>query len=58
LRNKISRMEEEMTDLRKINTTLNRRYEKALGEAEEWRTRHKNTVAELLEVKSRMKKYE
>ena len=58
LRNKISRLEEEMTELRKINTTLNRRYEKALGEAEEWRTRHKQAVTELLEVKSRMKKYE
>lgn len=58
LRNKIARLEEEMTELRKANTTINRRYEKALGEAEEWRTRHKDAVAELLEVKSRLKRYE
>ncbi|MEZ0170787.1 DUF6262 family protein [Microvirga sp. TS319] len=55
LRNKISRLEEELTELRKENTALERRYEKALGEAEEWRSRHQAAVTELLETRSRSK---
>ena len=55
LRNKISRLEQELTELRNEKTALERRYEKALGEAEEWRSRHQAAVAELLETRSRSK---
>lgn len=58
LRNKIARLEEEMADLRKQNTLLERRYEKALGEAEDWRQRHKQAVADLLELQGKLARYE
>lgn len=54
LRNKIKRLEEEATELRKQKATLERRYEMALGEAEEWRQRHQCVSADLLEVRSRL----
>lgn len=55
LRNKIKRLEEELTELRKEKTALERRFERALGEAEEWRSRHQTTLAELLEMRSRLR---
>ena len=58
LRNKAARLEEELSALRKQKTILERRYEKALGEAEEWRLRHKQAVSELLELKSRLRNSE
>ncbi|MBP2297307.1 DUF6262 family protein [Azospirillum rugosum] len=54
LRNKITRLEEEATELRKQKTALERRYERALGEAEEWRQRHQRALAELLELRGRL----
>lgn len=53
LRNKIGRLEDELAAARKENVTLKRRYEKALGEAEEWRNRHKNAVSQILELSSK-----
>ena len=58
LRNKIKRLDGELSELRKQKTALERRYEQALGEAEEWRQRHKQAVAEVLEARSRLAKYE
>jgi hypothetical protein len=58
LRNKIKRMDEELIELRKQKTALERRYEKALGEAEEWRDRHKLAVSEVLELRGRLARFE
>ena len=58
LRNKVASLEKESTELRKKNTILERRYEKALGEAEEWRCRYNQAVSELLDLKSRVRKFE
>lgn len=58
LRNKITRLDEELTELRKQKTALERRYEKALGEAKEWRDRHKQAVGEVLELRGRLARYE
>lgn len=56
LRNKISRLEETITELRKEGALYKRRYEKALGEAEEWRTKYNSAVADLLDAKSRLRR--
>lgn len=58
LRNKITRLEEELSEARKQKTLLERRYEKALGEAEDWRQRHKDAVTELLDLKGRLARHE
>lgn len=58
LRNKIARLEEEMADLCKQKTLLERRDEKALGEVEDWRQRHKQAVADLLELQGKLARYE
>jgi AraC-like DNA-binding protein len=55
LRNKIKRLEQELTDVRKQKAAYDRRYEKALGEAEEWRNRYQSAIDELLETRSRLK---
>ncbi|QRM32663.1 hypothetical protein [Microvirga sp. VF16] len=56
LRNTIKRLAQELTELRKEKTVLEQRYENALGEAEEWRSRHQATVTALLETRSRLKR--
>ena len=58
LRNKITRLEAEMAELRKQKTLLERRYEKALGEAEDWRQRHKKAVTELSEMQAKLARYD
>ena len=57
LRNKIKRLESELAEVRQQKMELDRRYERALGEAEEWRSRHQRAVTELLEVRSRLTRY-
>jgi len=58
LRNKIARLETDATELRKELNLYKRRYEKSLGEAEEWRNRHKAAVADLLDAKARLRRGE
>ena len=53
LRNKVARLEADLKEVRKEAGLLRNRVEKALGEAEEWRQRHKQAVSELLELRSR-----
>jgi hypothetical protein len=55
LRNKIKRLEQELSEVRKEKTALERRYELALGETEEWRSRHQTALTELLEMRSRLR---
>ncbi|WP_343058484.1 DUF6262 family protein [Microvirga mediterraneensis] len=57
LRHKIKRLESELAEVRQQKMELDRRYERALGEAEEWRSRHQRAVTELLEVRSRLTSY-
>ena len=53
LRNKIARVEADLAEARKEVALLKRRLENALGEAEEWRQRHKKAMTELLNLRSR-----
>jgi sulfur carrier protein ThiS len=55
LRNKIKRLEQELSEVRKEKSALERRFERALGEAEEWRSRHQTALTELLEIRSRLR---
>ena len=57
LRHKVKRLESELAEVRQQKMELDRRYERALGEAEEWRSRHQRAVTELLEVRSRLTRY-
>jgi hypothetical protein len=58
LRHKIKRLASELAEMRQQKMELDRRFEHALGEAEEWRSRHQRAVSELLEVRSRLTRYE
>jgi len=55
LRNKIARLEVELKDAAKEAAGAKRRLERALGEAEEWRSRHKAAVTELLDLRTRLR---
>lgn len=57
LRMKIEEQKNDLVLLRSENTVLRRRYEKALGESEEWRTRHLAALAELEETRSRLSRW-
>ncbi len=53
LRNKAARLEAELKEARKEVGLLRNRVEKALGEAEEWRQRHKEAVTELMDLRGK-----
>lgn len=53
LRNKAARLEAELKEARKEVGLLRHRAEKALGEAEEWRQRHKEAATELMDLRGR-----
>jgi len=55
LRNKITRLEAELRESSKEASSLKRRLERALGEAEEWRSRHKAAVTEVLNLETRLR---
>ena len=58
LRGKVSGLEQELAELHKQHALLQRRHEKVRAESEEWQSRYKQAVSELLDLKARLRKSE